>query len=150
MNVFRHQLRLLAIAFVAIVGASSTVRDAKAATAAGSARECCLKPVCTACCCEPASASSQPQPAEKAVVLLPAERSVSTPAGPCECRSSDPTSPVASRDTRPVEDRGGQENIATPAPSSERTTSVAFARLIPPSVSPPHSPLYLRNARLLI
>lgn len=139
-----------AIAFLAMMGISSMAGDAKASATGNAVRDCCLKRVCTVCCCEPAGASTAPQAAGKSITRLPVERSVSTPALPCECRSGDPASPVSSHHPRTVEERGGQVVGEAVALTPEGPVSASFARLVPPSASPPHSPLYLRNARLLI
>lgn len=150
MNVLRRHFRIPAIAFLAILGLSSIVGDAKASTPGDSSRTCCLKRVCNLCCCKPASSSGVPEQAKKHVVLSRGEHSVSAPARPCECRSSDPASPASSRGTRSFEERGDQKGNATVALTSARVTEGAFDRPVPPRAQLSHAPLYLRNARLLI
>jgi hypothetical protein len=147
----RQHLRLLSIAFVAIMGVLSTVGDAKASNTTGaSLRECCLKRICTVCCCEPTSGSSLPETVwqtsaqpSTAVGLRPATF-------PCECRSSDPATPDSRHESRSVGERtepdcGESVDLTFPTPAA-----VTLARLILPNASATNSPLYLRTARLLI
>src|SRR5947209_5378284 len=149
MRVIPRHLRLSLIAFLAIVGLSSTVGAANAAPAGRAVRECCLKRVCTVCCCKPSGSSTLPRQAEKRLALPPVERSFSTSGLPCECRSNDPATPVSSPNSRTVEERGEEQVSAAVSMGAEPFPSGISARLVRPSASPPHTPLYVRNARLL-
>jgi len=109
MTDLRHHFRLAWIALVAIVGILSFVVMPRRPTTSGpprnGARACCLKRVCTVCCCTPASASSAPSTTERSMALTPRGSGLSTPARPCECRSSEPGAPASRQESRSSEDR---------------------------------------------
>jgi hypothetical protein len=143
-----HHLRLLAVAFAAILGSLSMAGDVKAAEA--TSRECCLKRSCIVCCCEPTSSAGTLVAARQVETTASGESSLSSRSIPCECRSGDPAAPDSRQESRPGEERSPQDcgefvEVAFPAP-----LVATLARLVPPNASPPRSPLYLRTERLLI
>jgi len=153
MTNLRHHFRLTLLALAAVAGTLLVVGDASASSAAGasskSGRSCCLNRVCTVCCCKPAPHSS---PVRLTSAAMASDRgALSAAAVPCECRSSEPNAPAPRPESRPSQgrpDRARGESIAVAI--EVPLAAVTFARLVPPTNRPPESPLYLRNARLLI
>jgi hypothetical protein len=154
MTDLRHSFRLTWLAVAAFVGMLSVVGDASGSTVSSAprnrVRHCCLKRDCTVCCCTPASASSGPFTTGRSAALLSGRIAFSTPAGPCECRSSEPGAPASRQESRSSLDRAGQGHGASIHLNVHAPAAVAIARHILPAASPPRSPLYLRTSRLLI
>ena len=154
MNGLRYHFRLTWIALAATVCMLSVMGNASASTTSGApqngARVCCLKRVCTVCCCPQASASSAPLTTGRSVALPASGGSLSTPARPCECRSSEPGAPDSRHESRTSEDRSDQSHGESVQLNVHAPVAITFAQLILPTASPPKSPLYLRTARLLI
>lgn len=154
MTHLRHHLRTLLVALTAIAGTVSMACGV-AASIGGDAsrtspRECCLDRVCNTCCCEPAADEGRPGSTGTRVELPPHAGRFAAPARPCGCRSGEPTSPASRPESRPVEDRPDTDRSPSATSTVPAPAAVAFARPIPPDVSPPKSPLYLRTSRLLI
>jgi len=150
--VCRH-FRQAWVVIVAIAGMLSVVGNALASTASGTLRKdagaCCGKQVCSGCCCLPASTRSRPGAAEQSVAFPPGD-SLSTPAGACECRSSEqPLSAPKSR-PRPSENRFDRDRGEPVDPAVGAVTPATFGLLVLRIAGPAESPLYLRTARLLI
>jgi hypothetical protein len=154
MTCLPHYFRQSWIALAAVIGMLSVVGNASASTRNFAPQNgtlaCCLKRICTVCCCPPASASSGPLTTGRSVALLSREGSFSSPARPCECRSSEPGSPASRQESRSSEGRGDEVHGEPVQLNVLAPTAVIFARPVAPTASPSKSPLYLRHARLLI
>jgi hypothetical protein len=154
MTRFRRYLPLTWTALLATSAMLSVVGDASASSTSGlapnGARACCLKRACTVCCCTPASAGSAPLTTRRSIALTGSAGSLSIPARPCECRSSEPAVPASSQESRPCEVRDGHAHGAAANLGIRAPVTLTFARLVQTTASPPRSPLYLRTARLLI
>jgi hypothetical protein len=154
MTDLRQHFRWLWIALAAMAGMFWTVDDAWASTASGASRKvadaCCAKRVCAGCCCAPASASTRSEVPERSEALLSMGAALTTPAQPCECRSSEPVSPASRQESRSYEDRAGQSRSESVDFAVHAPASLTLAYLISPTSIPPKSPLYLSIARLLI
>ncbi len=157
----RHHLRLLWVAFAAIVGSLSVAPEASAGPvsrdrAAQMLRDgcCCITPG-NDCCCESAPIGlhsgevSKPGPLGIARTPVPVD---SRPGGgSCECRSSDPARPPSNPSSRPSDDRSESGQDESPGGFVlVFPPSASLTRPILPHGSPPRSPLYLRTSRLLI
>lgn len=161
----RHYLRSLPIALMAIMGMLLVIDGASASAATGEGRMgemrrngcCCVTLPAGGCCCEPATPATEvPRTAVnqsaielRAVAVAPVR--LSSPRSGCQCRAYDPVAPAGQEEPRPEHRRG--DSVA-----GDFTGILAFAEILPtpslPTVAPParlsRSPLYLRNARLLI
>jgi len=151
----RNHFRLTWVALMAIVGTLSVVSGVSASTTSGSfatsAAGCCRNGA-SQCCCEPSGTASRPAMAERSVPLAMKPGRLANPARSCECRSSEQPAPGRTPEQRRTEgrsdrDRGESVDLSTFVAYS---SSSVVARLILHAADPSYSPLYLRNARLLI
>jgi hypothetical protein len=153
MTAFRHHPRLPWFALAAIVGMLSMVGEASARTMKGTAdapKSCCVMPPPSDCCCCPAKAKPLVPAIEQPAASPTGEARLSVPAVPCECRSDEPADPASKPESRNLEQR--PERTGEKAADSPFVTvpSTRLALFVPPTGSPPKSPLYLRTTRLLI
>ncbi len=156
MHSARRHLRPFWVALLAIVGMLSVADVALACTTkpASAPRACCAERPPSECgCCTSGETlpSSGVASHVDAVVSSPARVLYQAPSPSCECRASEPAAPSERPAQRMSTERSevkGFETFATLAPAHRRTPSLSRLRL--PNESPPRSPLYLRNSRLLI
>jgi hypothetical protein len=151
----RYNQRLVTIAFMVIVAALSLVSECSAsspgeATSSGSRACPMIGSSCTVCCCDPVSAPMSPAPIATNLSASPTDQTVRTPVLPCECRSSDSSTPASSPATRVTENRAGQDRVELLSLPSLVPVATFSARFDLPAASAPKSPLYIRNARILI
>ena len=152
MKGLRRDLCLPLVALWAIVGMLSVTGEVSACStkaASRASRACCTGSASSACCCKPATVESQPESAARTTVP-PAAGALLAPKTPCECREGEPTEPASKPGSPSSERRTDQDRNGSVEPTFEVRPSVVFVRLIPPTESPPGTPLYLRTSRLLI
>jgi hypothetical protein len=151
-----NHFRLHWVALMAIVGMLSVVSGVSASTTGGSfdtsTAGCCVNNASLCCCCEPTGMASRPALAERSVPLAMKPGRLAKPAGSCECRSSEQPAPDRTPEQPPSarrSDRDRGESIDGPDFVTDSSSRV-LARLLLYVAVPPNSPVYLRNARLLI
>ena len=152
MNGLRRDLCLPLIALWAITGMLSVPGEVSACSIEApsrASRACCTGSAGSACCCESTTVESQPEPTARTTSPL-AAGGLFAPKAPCECRQGEPIGPASkprlpSPERRTDHDRDGSVEL-----TFELRPAVVFVRLIPPTESPPGTPLYLRTSRLLI
>jgi hypothetical protein len=153
MTAFRHHPRLPWFALAAIVGMLSMVGEASARTVKGATqapKSCCVVPPPSECCCCPAKAKPL-IPAIELSAMFPTDGArLSAPAVPCECRSDEPADPASKPESRTDEQRSDRAGEELAGSTFAAPPSATFAHFVPPTGSPPKSPLYLRTTRLLI
>ena len=152
MNGLRRDLCLPLIALWAIAGMLLVTGEVSACSmkaASRASRSCCAASVSSACCCEPTAVESQPEPAAR-TTFPQAAGGLFAPKAPCECRQGEPTGPASKPGSPSPERRTDQDRDGSVELTFELRPSVVFVRLIPPTESPPGTPLYLRTSRLLI
>jgi hypothetical protein len=103
-----------------------------------------------ACCCEPAAAKSRPASADRSTVLPPAGAGLVTPEPPCQCRSGGPNAPASKSESPSPERRPEQDRTGSAEAAVDIRPVIAPDGLVPPTESPPGTPLYIRTSRLLI
>ena len=107
-----------------------------------------------ACCKEPAPASPQTATAPVlSVARTTRDMALARPASsatPCVCRAEAPTAPAPKPGDRVEERRVETSRGVVAEPSAYPGPGAPVAIAFMPDVGPPRSPLYLRNARLLI
>jgi hypothetical protein len=149
--------RVFRAVLMAVVGSVCVPGDAFAATsarAAEMARKDCCCPCRSApdCCCETKTPVDQTAPAAEkmdgfTVVSSASPQIEPARAGHCECSVGQPASPASKSQSNLSE---GQKDTGATLPLKVFTASTAFRRNLASRGSPPDSPLYLRNSRLLI
>jgi hypothetical protein len=154
MTALRRQTRAPWIVLAAVAGMLPVVRYAPASWSAEASRctmTCCIvdpPPACPACLM--GSTAADEADGRPSVILATAV-GLQVPARPCECvRDGTPAAPSPEPGSTDPSQRSGEFHGETVALAVSDRPAAAFVCLIPPTGSPPRSPLYLRNARLLI
>ena len=157
----RH-FRILWAVFMAVMGTLCLPDGASAATgrarAAAMFRKgcCCVTKPKSGCCCETKTPLSLNPPAVSPVDGLPGvtpagERMGNSRGGSCQCSISDPVSPGSKSKSNSIENESDSgATLPLEAFITPERPSLAFRCNITSRGSPPKSPLYLRNSRLLI
>ncbi len=147
----RNRYRLSAVALAAIVGMLS-VRGGVSASVAGrspdmSAGGCCLGDS-TPCCCEPMDSALT----GGAVLPATGPGCLANPVRSCECRSGERPNPGRMPEPRSFSGRFDRDRgeSATALALVAVPRSRGIPRLTLHAAGLAHSPVYLRNARLLI
>jgi hypothetical protein len=143
-----QHLRLGGIVLAAIVGMLSVIGESSACSTKA-ASKCCPGPVRSACCCESSKAESHPESTERETVR-PTSAGRFAPKAGCECRTGEPTEPASKPESPSSENRTGQDGARSVERIFGVRPAIAIARLVPPTASPPRTPLYHRTSRLLI
>lgn len=155
-------LRVFWAVFLAVMGTLCVPGGAYASTGRARAAEmfrkgcCCVTKPASGCCCETKKPLSLNAPPVETVAGLPAARSVlerveSTRTGSCQCGFSDPVTPGSKSSQSSIE---SESDSVTTLPLEAfvipERPAPAFGRYVSSRGSPPRSPLYLQNSRLLI
>jgi hypothetical protein len=155
MVIFRHHLRLPWLVLAAIMGMLSmavevSAGSTKGATDAPRSKSCCVVPPPSDCRCCPAKARSFVPAIERSAASTTVEARLFSAALPCECRSDLPTDPASRPESREAEPRPERIGETAVDPSFVAVPLARFTRFVPPTGSPPGSPLSLLTTRLLI
>jgi hypothetical protein len=134
---------------VGMLSVAGEVSACSAKAASRAIRACCTGSAGSACCCDSTRVESQPESADRTTVL-PAAGGLFAPETPCECRGGEPTEPASKPESPSPERRTDQDRNGSVELTFETRPAVVLVRLIPPTESPPGTPLYLRTSRLLI
>lgn len=137
------------IALVAIFAASFAASDAAACSTMKQGQGAC-QTICG--CCTSVGDEAPATRVEVANPILPQSPGVGCPAPAenCSCRSQEPAAPSPKPARSTVESRSElSETSAFMQLGEAFTARHAHCPLVPANQSPPKTPLYLRNARLL-
>lgn len=158
MTTHRHNLNLLWVAFLALVGMLSVGAPAKACAEVTVPKACCAASPAANCNCCGSSGSSAPLSgtarSEHIEWSVPAAAArLAAPLGTsCECRADAPAAPAPKPDSRTYDESltdQGQDEVIAYLAFALRTFIPAF-RFDSANASPPKSPLYLRTLHLLV
>jgi hypothetical protein len=145
---------ILGVALAALAGTVLSANDASACSpkkAGIAAPKCCAGARASSCgCCGRVSTSSEHGLASQSgrraelrlILSLPESR-------PCDCRPTEPAPASSKHESRPTEGRPTEACLDAPLPGVTRPTLTLVSESFHVG-SPPHLPLYLRTARLLI
>jgi hypothetical protein len=145
-------LRASLIALAAIAGLLLTADGAVAASSRGDG--CCrVSRPAADCCCE--SSVSASETGDRPAGMIGAAGTLNRseePEGSCECREGGPVAPDGTPGSRSPEERPDSHRPATPVDFAVIDPAVRSWSVRPIAAAPcsSRSPLYLRNARLLI
>ena len=151
----RSAKRVSTIALMAIVATLSFVGECFASSpgevTSNGSRACrMVNNSCAVCCCDPVSTPPSPAPFVTNLGATPIEQTVRTPVFPCECRSNGSPTPASSPAIRVTENRSGQDRVEPLVLLSLVPVATFSSRFDLTTASAPKSPLYIRNARILI
>lgn len=148
--------------FMAVMGTLCLPGGASAATGRARAAEmfqkgcCCVTKPASGCCCETKKPLSLTAPAVTPVDGLPAalsavEQIENSRAGSCQCGFIDPISPGSKSNPNSIEsETDSGATLPLEAFTAPEGPPPAFGGYVTTRGSPPKSPLYLLNSRLLI
>jgi len=161
MSSCRH-IRVLWAVFLAVMGILCSPNGVNASTGKARAAEmrrqgcCCVTKPKSGCCCEtkaplslnpPAVASREGLP----TVSLTSERIENPRSGSCPCGVGEPATPGSKPNSTSYEnERGTGLTLALESSVRPDRSATSSRRSITSRGSPPKSPLYLLNSRLLI
>ena len=151
-SIVRHFRRPL-IALAAVVAALSAAGEASACSTMKRADSACAAATSCGCCTTGAAESTASRSVGLSPAAVPAAPSTceATPGGGCGCRSQDPAAPAP----RPPQGPSGHRTEPGHGPAFAHLAcdlSAPFqgaSAIVPAHPSPPRTPLYLRNERLL-
>jgi hypothetical protein len=148
-STLRHFRRPL-IALVAVCAASFAASDTSACSAMARDKGGCA----TACgCCavgESGAPAARAEEATSAAVPLAPRLGCPAPTETCTCRSQEPVAPEPKPARSSAEQRPEpSEGSALVEPGEDLAARTALDPQVPATQSPPGSPLYLQNERLL-